>query len=251
MVLDDSSESSTVSLDLSVILPALKLNDDLLRCVKSVRGSLAGKVSYEIIVVVPDPDKFQNLAGSDVRVIAQQGAGIYPAMNTGLSEATGEYLYFIGQDDLLLEEAAQAIKQGIYEQSDLIVSDVNWGDNGVYKNRASRNVLVWRNWCHQGIFYKRERFIKEIGLFPVQFSAQADHYVNIVFSGLPGLKSTQYKGCVAWYSGAGYSAKHPDFVFRRAFPGIVYQYFGLFSYLMVVSRRLLLSLLNLMRPNKI
>lgn len=238
------------SLDVSVILPALKSNNDFLRCFYSIRAALTGQVGYEIIVVVPSCDEFPELAGTDVRFVSQEGSGIYAAMNTGINSANGNYLYFIGQDDILLGAAAKAIKQGIDEESDLVLSDVYWGKSGVFKNCSSRSWLVWRNWCHQGIFYKRERFVNEIGSFPVKFAAQGDHYVNIVFSGLPGLKTSKYKGCIAWYSADGFSSKSPDMVFREAFPDIIRQHFGAFSYLMVVLRRMLLSAIDFMRQQK-
>ena len=206
-----------------------------------------GRLGYEIIVVTPGDNDFPDLSGADARIVPQQGVGIYAAMNTGVNSAIGNYLYFIGQDDILLDPAAKAIRQGIDEGSDLILSDVYWGERGIYKNCRSRSGLIWKNWCHQGIFYKRERFVKNIGSFPVQFAAQGDHYVNIVFSGLPGLKTSKYKGCVAWYSAEGYSTKSPDMDFREAFPGIVLKHIGIFSYLMVVSRRLILSAADFLR----
>lgn len=236
--------------DVSIILPALKSNDDYYRCIHSIKSALLGKLRYEIIVVVPGGNDFPEPAEVNVRIVPQHGSGIYAAMNTGVNNATGNYLYFIGQDDFMLEAAAEAIRQGIEQESDLILSDVYWGNDGVFKNYFPRSWLVWRNWCHQGIFYKRERFVNEIGLFPVQYAAQADHYVNIVFSGLPGLKTTKYKGCIAQYSADGFSARNPDMVFREAFPAIILKHFGVLSYLIVVVRRALLSLAGSLRPEK-
>ena len=238
------------SLDVSIILPALEATEDFYRCIYSIRTALLGKLGYEIIVVIPGDIDFPKLADADVRVIRQQGVGIYAAMNTGVNNATGDYLYFIGQDDTMLEAAAEALKQGIEQGSDLILADVYWGKEGVFKNGFPRSWLVWRNWCHQGIFYKRERFVKEIGSFPVQYAAQADHYVNILFSGLPELQTTKFNGCIARYSASGFSTKSPDMVFREAFPGIVLKHFGILSYLMVVSRRLLLSVASFFRLKK-
>jgi glycosyltransferase involved in cell wall biosynthesis len=239
----------TELLDVSVILPSLHLNNDLLRCIYSIRAAFKEQLQYEIIVVVPDLDGFVDLTGADIQIVSQQQSGIYAAMNVGVNGAKGNYLYFIGQDDILLGGAAKAIKEGMAEASDLILANVFWGQRGVFKNSASRSSLVWRNWCHQGIFYKRERFVEEIKSFPTQFTAQADHYVNIVFSGLLGFRITKYNGCIAWYSGDGFSAKQPDMAFRNSFPSIVYKHFGVFSYFMVISRRIVLGASNSLRKN--
>ena len=239
----------TALLDVSVILPSLLLKDDLLRCIYSIRAAFKEQLQYEIIVVVPDLDGFVELTGADIQIVPQQQSGIYAAMNEGVNNAKGNYLYFIGQDDVMLGEAAKAMKQGITESSDLILANVFWGSSGVFKNNASRSSLVWRNWCHQGLFYKRERFVKDIEFFPVQFIAQADHYVNIVFSGLSELRVTKYNGCIAYYSGDGFSAKQPDMVFRKSFPAIVYKHFGVLSYLMVILRRIVLGASNSLLKN--
>jgi glycosyltransferase involved in cell wall biosynthesis len=244
LVADNLNGAANNSFDVSIILPALKSNNDLLRCIYSIRAAFKEQLQYEIIVVVPDLDGFVELTGADIKIVPQQQSGIYAAMNVGVNSAKGNYLYFIGQDDILLGGAAKAIKQGMAEASDLILANVFWGGGGVFKNSTSRSSLVWRNWCHQGIFYKRERFVEEIKSFPTQFTAQADHYVNIVFSGLLGFRITKYNGCIAWYSGDGFSAKQPDMVFRKSFPAIVYKHFGVLSYLMVISRRKMLGALN-------
>jgi glycosyltransferase involved in cell wall biosynthesis len=232
------------TMNVSIILPALQPAPDFLRCIASIKAALAERVSYEIIVVVPAVEDFADTTGADVRVIAQHSAGIYAAMNTGIREAQGEYLYFIGQDDVLLDAAAKAIKCGQAERADLILGDVFWGEQAVFNNHPSRKVLVWQNWCHQGVFYQRDRFIKSVGAFPDQYSAQGDHYVNIVFSSLPGTRISSYDGCIAWYSGEGFSSANPDMAFRAAFPKLIRQHFGILSYWVVVLRRLLLKFFN-------
>lgn len=233
-------------LDVSIILPALQLNDDLLRCIYSIRTALKSKILYEIIIVTPDVVSFNAIAGSnDLQIYSEDKPGIYGAMNIGIAKATGRYLYFIGQDDILLPAFANAIIQGKEKEADIILADVFWGQNRIFKNIRSKKYLAWRNWCHQGIFYNRVRFIKAIGEYPVQFKAQADHYVNIVFSSAPLLSLTRYNGCVAWYSADGFSSRSSDFVFRRAFPAIVRKHIGFFSYLFVIVRRALLKLCRL------
>src|SRR5690606_15952511 len=100
-------------IDVSIILPALSINDEYLRCIYSIRAALAGHLKFEIICVVPDTDAFAALESSDLHIIKESGPGIYEAMNTGLSRAVGHYVYFIGQDDVLLPAAADAVSQGL------------------------------------------------------------------------------------------------------------------------------------------
>ena len=95
-------------LDVSVILPALHPDNDYLRCLSSIRAALAGHVAYEIICVVRDDKEFIGLKSPDMHIFKENASGIYGAMNQGLQNTTGRYLYFVGQDDILLPAAARA-----------------------------------------------------------------------------------------------------------------------------------------------
>lgn len=225
----------------SVILPALLPDSYFIRCLSSIRAALTDEAEYEIICVVTNKTAFADFEEADITIRQDDGTGIYNAMNLGLTLATGTYVYFIGQDDILLPAAADALNQGKEHHADLIVADVFWGRHSIFRNYPFRHSLVWRNWCHQGLFYHRLRFMDKVGRFPAQFTAQADHYTNIVLTHTPGLRTYRYRDCIAWYASGGFSSQHPDTVFRDRFPGLILENFGLASYLMVVFRRALLS----------
>lgn len=235
------------TLDVSIILPALLPNDDFLRCLYSIRAAFKDRISYEVVCVVRNIAEFKDFIASDIKFFREDFPSIYGAMNKGISEASGRYLYFIGQDDILLSSAVVAITQGKSSGADLILADVFWGDVIIFSNSPSPHSLVWRNWCHQGIFYDRLQFIASVREYPVKFKVQADHYANIIFSNISGLKTFKYSGCIAWYSAVGFSSREVDFEFRNAFPQIIFKYFGCIPFLLVVCRRLLLKVLKLIR----
>jgi hypothetical protein len=233
-------------IDISIILPASKLNDDLIRCVYSIKTALEGKLIYEILIITPYGNDIVNILTMDNIFFKIEGVpGIYQAMNMGINDARGTYLYFMGQDDILLPSVVEAIILGNNTNADLIIADVFWGKNKIYKNISSRKFLVWKNWCQQGILYRRLRFMKEIGQYPVQYKSQADHYVNIVFSSTPFIKIARYNGCIAWYSADGFSTRSLDLVFREIFPDIVRTHIGFSSYCFVIIRRALLRLFRI------
>jgi glycosyltransferase involved in cell wall biosynthesis len=232
------SQSAHLNLtpDLSIVLPALKATPEYLRCVYASRAALSGTVSYEIVSVVKDVETFAGLEAPDLRIIPEQGRGIYSAMNAGLDRARGKYIYFIGQDDILLPEAAEAFKQGLSMHADLILADVFWGNGRIYKNRRSPRRLIWKNWCHQGIMYRLE-FVRNAKVrFPEMFVTQADHYANIVLTAGHGAKILKHDSCIAWYSASGVSMTVVDSAFRSRFPFLVREHFGYISYLSVVIR---------------
>jgi glycosyltransferase involved in cell wall biosynthesis len=190
-------------------------------------------------------ETFAGVNGGDILFILEDGPGIYSAMNSGIAVAAGKYIYFIGQDDVILPDAVQAIQHGNNDDADIILADVFWGKGRIHKNYALKQSLVWTNWCHQGVFYKRETFLRTIKTFPVEYKAQADHYSNIVLSSDRAVKIAKYIGCVSWYSATGYSTQSPDLVFRAAFPALVRKHVGLISYSAVVLRRAALKCIRL------
>lgn len=238
------SELSEPIPELSVILPALNADADFFRCVSAVRAALANKLSFEIVSVVPATEDFSGLSSPDLRIVCEQGVGIYAAMNTGLSCAKGRYVYFIGQDDVLLPEVVHALTNGARLKADIILGDVFWGSHKIFRNRRSPYSLMWTNWCHQATIYRRNIFREHNVSFPEKFRVQADHYVNIVLAAGKGLTVVKHSACIAWYSAEGFSATSRDSEFRAAFPQIVREQFGLLSFWIVVLRRALLGALG-------
>lgn len=231
----------------SVILPALKPDNEFLRCIYSIRVSFSDRMPYEIISVVSDLNAFDLLKADDIKFIQEDTSGIYGAMNKGIREAVGRYLYFIGQDDVLLPAVVKAVSAGFETGADLILGNVYWGSRGIFRNSKLRHSLIWRNWCHQGIFYHRQKFIDTVTEYPVQYPVQADHCVNIIFSSGAKLKTFKFDGCVAWYSSDGFSSRFVDNNFREIFPKLILQHFGHIPYFIVVVRRALLQVLKFLR----
>jgi glycosyltransferase involved in cell wall biosynthesis len=230
------------ALDLSVILPALKADAEYIRCVYAIRAVLAGKIPYEIISIVRDVETFADLESSDLSIMPEESRGIYAAMNTGLDHAKGTYVYFIGQDDILLPEAIDALTIGLQKHADVILANVFWGTGRVYKNSPSPRSLIWRNWCHQGLIYRRE-LLRDAGMhFPEAFKTQADHYANIVLTAGHRATIVKHNGCIAWYSASGISCKSVDSAFRVRFPSLIREHFGFPSFAIVVLRRALLAI---------
>jgi glycosyltransferase involved in cell wall biosynthesis len=226
--------------DLSVVLPALKADAEFMRCIWAIRAACADKISFEIVSVVRSLEAFEGLEAVDLRIVPEEHPGIYAAMNKGLSNARGLYVYFIGQDDILLPTVVEAFLKGSFRGIDLIVADVFWGTQLIYKNRRSPRSLIWRNWCHQGIVYRRE-FLQESGVFfKEEFRTQSDHYFNIVLTASHNATIMKVRSCIAWYSAEGLSSSYKDSAFRSRFPSLIRENFGFMSFLIVVLRRALL-----------
>ncbi len=122
---------------ISVIIPVYNVEEYLRECVDSVLNQTYG--IFEIILV---DDGSADSSGTicdeyiekdeRVTVVHQKNGGLSVARNTGLSEAKGDYIYFLDSDDYITENAFE-ILLGIAEKdsSDIVFFDaVSFADKG-------------------------------------------------------------------------------------------------------------------------
>ncbi|MDX3573156.1 bifunctional glycosyltransferase family 2 protein/CDP-glycerol:glycerophosphate glycerophosphotransferase [Streptomyces sp. ID05-47C] len=115
----------------SVIVPAYKVQAYLHECLESVLSQ--SYTDLELIAVddgSPDAcgDIINEFAARDPRVRAlhlPENAGLGPARNAGLAQATGDYLLFLDSDDTLTPDALRAIADRLKDtgEPDVLVYD--------------------------------------------------------------------------------------------------------------------------------
>lgn len=95
-----------------------------------------------------------------LRWISEPDQGIYDAMNKGISLARGEWLLFLGADDVLVDPDVLA---DIFSKRDLTSYDLVCGTSS-YQNgrvcvpRLDWHTLVFNTIHHQAAFYRRSLF---------------------------------------------------------------------------------------------
>lgn len=98
--------------------------------------------------------------------ICEPDRGVYDAMNKGIALATGDWLFFIGADDLLADSQTfsqiwnyLADRQINWPDLDLIYGDVRYlADQRLVRNYHSRfdaSLYIKNRLHHQGAFYRR------------------------------------------------------------------------------------------------
>lgn len=104
--------------------------------------------------------------------------GIYDAMNKGLTYANGDYLLFLGADDLLYNENVikdifkYFTKDCVYYGNAIFTRKYN-----IYNYRFTKTKLFFRNICHQSIFYPKSIF--KTNSFNTMFKIYADWDYNM------------------------------------------------------------------------
>lgn len=121
------------------------------------------------------------------KIFSEKDAGIYFAMNKGIKLASGEWIYFLGSDDKLLDYSIlQQINNEIINNdynviygNVMINGEAGWARDGqIYDGDFSLSKLIEKNICHQAIFYKKTVFDK-CGIFNSRYNICADWDLNL------------------------------------------------------------------------
>jgi glycosyltransferase involved in cell wall biosynthesis len=177
----------------SVVIPTFNSGSTIGEALNSL---LKQKFSdFEVIIVdgLSSDDTVLNVksygeSGLQYQFVSEKDKGVYDAMNKGISQATGQWLYFMGSDDSLFDpdvlknvyESISNQKFGKVYYGDVVISgDTSWAHDGeVYDGQFSLQKLISKNICHQSVFYNGEFIKKEIGLFNIKYPICADWDFN-------------------------------------------------------------------------
>lgn len=213
---------------LSIIVPVLEPDGEFERCMHCIAGAFVGAPIPEVVVVTPHRYVARTKGLFPwAHVCAETRKGIYAAMNDGARASRGNYLYFLGKDDMVLPTLRTAVKVLEREGPFALCCDVYWGSRGLYSGTPSRLKLLARNLCHQGIIYSREAFDRH-GPYLRRMRVQADHLLNIkvLWDRTAGSRVRYLREPLAWYSGDGFSLTQRDSVFWRLYPNVLQRYVG-------------------------
>lgn len=226
---------------LTIVIPLLAPDDEFSRCMVSIACAFAGDEFPEVIVVTPSQHvETVQRAYPWARVLPEVTTGIYGAMNVGVRASAGEYLYFLGKDDILLPTLRIALHEIRNSRPFALFGDVYWGGRGVVSGGLSRFRLLTRNACHQGILYSREAMDLH-GPYFRKMKLQADHLLNlkVMWDRKNASRICRLSVPLAWYSEEGLSSRvREDRIFRRLYPVVLRKYVGVWaSCLLLVYRR--------------
>lgn len=153
--------------------------------------------------------------------LSEEDNGIYDAMNKGISLAVGEWLYFLGSDDLLYNASVLEKVRAILELSDsrvvygdvLIDGHAGWAESGtVYDGYFDIQKLLYKNICHQSIFYHSSIF-NQYGYYNIHYPICADYDYNLLLSSKTKFKYINL--IIAVFKGGNASFLERDLAFEH------------------------------------
>jgi glycosyltransferase involved in cell wall biosynthesis len=110
-------------------------------------------------------------------LISEPDMGIYDAMNKARSLATGDWLLFLGCDDVLKDDISSIVRS-LNRPETVYYGDVIRRSQGVVSGgRFSKYRLMNRNFCHQAVFYPRQVYRQYA--YSLDYPWLADYAYNI------------------------------------------------------------------------
>ena len=239
---------------LTVVIAAKDPPPHLIRMCLSSFGRLSFAPNIQILIVASGniPPFVTNFAASfsSLTVEYMPPEGVYAAYNYGITRAVAPFICFFGVDDIALpgfDDVLKDLEMYVSDPVALIAAQSYMQNIGISKPSRWRAGILFRNWCQQGLIYKRE-FLRG-NCFNVEYVAQADHAINIRILADKSLRVVFRPELIAYFSAGGVSQVYHDFTFRDALPKIADSAFGLQYGLIVRAKQLLADLIKGRRKN--
>ena len=169
---------------ISIVIPVFNAGKTLQSTIESVLGQ-----SYKNIeLIIVDGESIDNTKDIIIQYkknidifICEKDNGIYDAMNKGIIAANGDWLLFLGGDDVLYnsEILASIFVDSNFDKIDFLYGDVLFKSNSlIYGGEKDYPTLLDSNICHQSVFYHKKIF-ETIGKYNLRYQVLADFDMNI------------------------------------------------------------------------
>ncbi|WP_374951145.1 glycosyltransferase family 2 protein [Mucilaginibacter sp.] len=219
---------------LSIITVVYNAVDTIEDTIKSVIGTNTKNIEYVIIDggstdgTLKIIEKYQSQLGY---FVSEKDNGIYDAMNKAVTKASGNWVYFLGADDVLLPGVLNEVVGRLTDRKTIYYGNVRFKHkNIIYDGRFNSLKLVTRNISHQSIFYPINVFKKHN--FNRRYIIFADYDLNLRLFDSKEFKFKYIPLTIAIYNDHGASGlKTQDINFEDDRMAIIRQNFNLFIYL--------------------
>jgi glycosyltransferase involved in cell wall biosynthesis len=217
---------------LSVIVPVYNGGATLAEAIGSVTRQRYDNIELIVVDGASVDNTLEVIRANENNIdiwISEPDQGVYDAMNKGAALAHGDWLYFLGSDDVLLDVVHEVMPQlddphGIYYGEVRRTS----GKKGI--GQFSRRQLIRRNIPHQAIFYPRSVF--RTYHYDLKYPVAADYHLNLCCSGDTLFRFIHIPAVIALFNDSdGLSSTKNDAAFAADKPRLIREHFGFFSYL--------------------
>ncbi|AUC16014.1 hypothetical protein BTO06_12985 [Tenacibaculum sp. SZ-18] len=162
------------------MVPSYNNLNALKNCIQSIL--LQSYQSYEVVIIDGDSTdgtkEFLQSLKRPFNYISEKDSGIYDAMNKGIRKARGEWLYFLGTDDVFSNEyVLEKVFQKSIQDEQLLFGEIQYQNGLKFKSSFSRKLWYKNTLHHQSAFYRRSLFSKT--RFDTNLKILGDYQLNL------------------------------------------------------------------------
>lgn len=176
----------------SIVIPSFNSLNLLRECINSIKNQ--SFTEYEVYVIDAKStdgtiDYLQTFT-APFYWVSEPDKGIYDAMNKGIDLSKGEWIYFLGCDDVLYgnKTLETIFSENIKDDISLIIGKVQYDyapkdslfikkNKGLFEPSWSKKIWFKNTLHHQGVFYKRELFRTQ--KYTLNYKVLSDYDFNL------------------------------------------------------------------------
>lgn len=202
---------------ITVIIPVRNGAATLQGAITSVISQQYRNIELIIIDGASNDGTLDIIKQNDSRIhlwISEPDKGVYDAMNKGVSFASGDWIYFLGCDDMLLNSIG-LMAERLKNPDEIYHGDVySYKKNRLIGGKFNARKLIRRNIPHQAIFYPRAVF--DLYVYDLRYAIAADYHLNVRCFASGRFSFVYVPLLVAVYNDVdGLSSTHSDVAFCR------------------------------------
>lgn len=221
------------------------------KTIRETIDSVLGQTYQELEYIVVDSksedgtvDILQSITDKRLTFISEKDSGIYNAMNKGLKMASGDYLIFLGADDIFYDkDVLKKVAGKLTGSNDVVYGDVMLKTRQrLYNGAFSRWTWGHRNICHQSIFYPKSVYGRY--MYNEKYRSVADWDYNLRLL-IDGIKFTYIRETICTFNDSdGLSSSTKDYDFLKVRRKLVCKAVGFLPYCWGILQRAKRRLLN-------
>ena len=163
--------------------------------------------------------------------ISEPDNGIYDAMNKALKIVKGDWVYFLGSDDIL-HNILTTIAPLFKDKNTIYYGNVKMTNSQrIFCGEMNNFKILKYNICHQAIFYPKA--VYQNSSYQIKYKVYADYILNLTFWTDHKVKFKYINYIIADYNELGFSGRNTDPYFfqnrrkviKNNFPFIWYTYY--------------------------
>ncbi len=235
---------------ISIITVTLNAVNHLEHCIKSVINQKYPRIEHVILDGGSTDGTLEILTKYNSNLAfwkCEPDKGIYNAMNKALHYIHGNWVLFLGADDVLFEGFSQ-MAFNLKKTNCIYYGMSKWKDK-ISGKKFTAYMLTKGNICHQSIFYPIRVFEKYH--YDERYKVRADYVLNMQLWKDSDFSKQFFPILIVNYASGGFSAQHQDTFFTTNKSKIIRKHFGLFVFLHYKIKKIKNRLRNLPGDNEL